>query len=90
MMTNEDCVSLSALAVPGEDEQMESPAVGDKVQYTTEGTITRVEGDQAYVKREAVNGEPVKDVAPQEPAMPAEESDMNDLRSMAEKEPERY
>jgi len=57
--SNSDRVPLSALAVPDEGEQMAPPEPGDKVQYTVEGTVESVEGDQAVVRREAINGEPV-------------------------------
>ena len=60
--SGEDCVSLSSLAMPDPDhgDQMANPAVGDRVTYTVEGTVTRIEGDEAYVKRESVNGQPVQ------------------------------
>lgn len=54
----EDCVSLQALAMPDEGERLETPAVGDRVSYQVEGTITRIEGDKAYIAKEAVNGQP--------------------------------
>ncbi len=59
---NEDCVSLSALAMPDPDngDQMAPPQVGDRVTYTVEGTVTRVDGEEAYVKRETINGQPVE------------------------------
>lgn len=56
----EDCVSLSALAMPDESEQMETPKIGDRVAYQVEGKITRIEGDMAYVAKESVNGQPVE------------------------------
>jgi len=58
-MDSEDCVPVSALASPGEDEQMTTPEVGDIVQYQKEGKITRIEGDNAYVTVQSVNGKPV-------------------------------
>lgn len=59
---SEDCVSLKSLAMPDADngDQMANPEVGDKVQYQVEGTVTRIEGENAYVKRDSVNGEPVE------------------------------
>jgi hypothetical protein len=56
----EDCVPLSALGMPDEQEQMQAPEVGDKVQFTIEGTVNRIEGDQAFVARESINGQPVE------------------------------
>lgn len=60
-MGNEDCVSLSSLAMPDPEngDQMATPSVGDRVNYTVEGTVSRIEGENAYVKRETVNGQPV-------------------------------
>lgn len=55
----EDCVPISALSQPGEDDQMNPPAQGDLVQYQKEGTVTRIEGENAYVKVNSVNGKPV-------------------------------
>lgn len=82
---SEDCVSLDALAMPDENEQMENPGVGDKVQYTVEGTITRIEGDNAYVKKSAVNGQKVEDT---EPSKPEPTDDMaaleNEAKGMSE------
>ena len=63
MTPGEDCVSLKSLAMPDPDsgDQMANPEVGDRVNYQVEGTVTRIEGDNAYVKRETINGEPVED-----------------------------
>ena len=56
-------VPLSALASPGEDEQMQTPAVGDLVQFQYEGKIASVQGDNAVVALESVNGKPLTDKA---------------------------
>jgi hypothetical protein len=66
----EDCVPLDALAMPDESEQMENPSVGDKVQYTVEGTLSRIEGDNAYVTKTAVNGQKVEGKKSTEPEPP--------------------
>lgn len=71
MASMEDCVPLDALAMPDEAEQMENPAVGDKVQYTVEGTVSRIEGGDAYVTKTAVNGKKVEGKAA-EPEPPDE------------------
>jgi poly(3-hydroxybutyrate) depolymerase len=52
-------VPLDALAMPGEDDKMNAPSVGDPVQLQAEGTVTRVEGDTAFVSIKSVNGKPV-------------------------------
>lgn len=67
----EDRVPVAALAMPDENEQMTEPEVGDKVSYTIEGTVSRVEGANAWVKRETVNGQPV-DTGPAKPETPPE------------------
>lgn len=59
MSPDEDCVPLQALEMPGEDEQMNTPEVGDPVNYQVEGKVTRIEGPNAYIKRTTVNGQPV-------------------------------
>ena len=50
----EICASLESLSVSGTP-----PSVGDKVEFKTEGTVTRVEGGNAYIEPETVNGSPV-------------------------------
>ena len=59
MPSSEVCVPLSALASPGEDDQLQTPAVGDLAQFQSEGKISRIEGDNAYVTVESVNGKPL-------------------------------
>lgn len=75
--------------MPDETEQMQSPEVGDKVQYTVEGTVSRIDGDEAYVKRDTVNGQPINDGANEVDAgdqNPAEmpQDDEKSLRDMAQ------
>jgi hypothetical protein len=52
----EHAVPLEALSMPDETEQMTAPEVGDRVSYTVEGVVSRIEGGQAMVAPEAVNG----------------------------------
>jgi hypothetical protein len=59
---NDHCVPLTALSLEGTP-----PEVGDKVTYTVRGTVTRVEGGEAYVTPSTVNDEPAK--LAKEPAM---------------------
>ena len=56
---NLHCLAVSALAVDGT-----TPEVGDSVEYTVKGRVSRIEGAEAYVMPETVNGEPA--------ALPAE------------------
>lgn len=78
----EDCVPLTSLAMPDENEQMQQPAVGDRVQYNVEGEITRIEGDNAYVNKTAVNGQTI------EASKPETTDEMANLESMAKSMPE--
>lgn len=59
---NEQCVPLAALSLEGT-----APAVGDAVEFTVAGKVTRIEGGHAYIAVETLNGEPL----PQQ-ASPAE------------------
>jgi hypothetical protein len=84
MGASEDCISLDSLAMPDAEngDQMANPEVGDRVQYQVEGTVTRIEGKNAYVKRESVNGEPVdEDDDDAEPAI--EDQEREQLGGMA-------
>lgn len=55
---HEDCLPVECLAMPDQNEQMQTPEVGDMVHYTVEGRVTRIEGDHAYIERESINGKP--------------------------------
>lgn len=59
--SSEQCVPLSALAMPDEGEQMANPAPGDTVNYEVEGKVTRVDGKMAYVQPVKVNGQDMAD-----------------------------
>lgn len=62
--SGEICVPLTALAMPDESEAMQPPADGDKVQGNFEATVSRSEGDKAYIKLTSINGEPLASDAP--------------------------
>jgi len=62
----EQTVPVRALSVPGEGEELTPPAPGDRVSYTVEGRVSRIDGDMAYVTAESINGEPIE--AATEPA----------------------
>lgn len=68
MPAMEDAVPLDALSQPDEQEAMTPPAVGDKVSYSKEGTVSRIDGNKAFVTVTHVNGQEVKPDAPE--AMP--------------------
>lgn len=84
----EVCVPTSSLASPAEDEQMTSPEIGDLVQFQVEGKITRVEGENAYVSMQSVNGKPVseKDAATSDTQGNESENEFAQLRSEAEQQ----
>lgn len=77
---SEICIPMASLSMEGEDMKSVAPVVGDPVDFTATGTVSRVEGGNAYVSLETVNGEPV---AASEPAMPGDLG-ADDLRGMAE------
>jgi hypothetical protein len=56
-------VPLASLAMPGEDEIMNNPGMGDTVQFHAEGKVDKIDGDNAVVCIDAVNGKPVSDQA---------------------------
>jgi len=78
----EVAVPLKSLAQPDDKEQVQTPAEGDAVTFTVDATVTRIEGETAYVKVSAVNGNPIDDEAA-EPAPDNEMQEGADLRSMA-------
>jgi hypothetical protein len=82
---NDITVSLDALSQPNEGDQLETPAVGDKIQASIEGTVKAIEGGNAVVTLTAVNGQPV---AP-EAAEPTDAGQLQELQSMAQSMPER-
>lgn len=79
---NQLCVPLSSLAQAGEDDSMENPTPGDKGQVNVEWTLDRVEGDKAYIRVDAVNGEELE--ASGEAKEPSEEQQFGDLQKQAE------
>ena len=62
MMTNNElCVPTSSVAAHGDDESQEAvePAVGDTVEVTVSGKVSRVENGQVYLTPDTANGEPI-------------------------------
>jgi hypothetical protein len=85
----EQCVPLETLAMPGDGEQMTNPEVGDPVSYTIEGKVTRIEGGNAYVKPETINGKPFAAKTPENPEAAAADQDeagLNELKGMADQQ----
>ena len=52
-------VPLKSLALPGEDDQMANPEIGDTVEFHGQGKVSSIEGETACVSLETVNGDPV-------------------------------
>jgi hypothetical protein len=75
-------VPLSALAQPDDSEKMQTPAAGDSVSIQVDAQIVRIEGETAYVRPTAVNGNPLDEEAAEDPELP-DETEGSDLRSMA-------
>jgi hypothetical protein len=60
MNNNELCVPASAVAGYEDDsDQSVEPAVGDSVEVTVAGKVSRVENGQVYFTPETANGEPI-------------------------------
>lgn len=87
---NEICVPSGALAIPGEGGNATAPEVGDTVEFTVSGKVSRTEGGELYVTPDTINGEPVESEAetPTEQDRDAqEEADiMNALKNAKEGE----
>lgn len=58
--TTENIIPLATLASPDDGEQMVEPAEGDLVTYQVEGRVQRIEGGNAVVLVESINGQPIK------------------------------
>lgn len=90
MGEGEVCVPLKALTQPDQQDQMQTPAVGDSGTMTVDYIVTRIEGDNAYVKPNSVNGTALDDGEADEPTPdseggPDEGDDEGDtLRSQAQ------
>jgi hypothetical protein len=52
-------VPLKSLAMPGEDDHMNNPEIGDTVEFHGQGKVSGIEGDNALVSLDTVNGDPV-------------------------------
>jgi hypothetical protein len=60
MKASEFTVPLAALALPGETEgQSTPPAEGDVVDFSGTAKVLRIDGEQAVLAPETINGEPV-------------------------------
>lgn len=82
MDSKEICVPVASLSISDEGDDV-APEVGDPVEFSVTGTVTRVEGGNAYITPETVNGDPLPEEAAEGPAMMAEPNE-TDMLSMAQ------
>ncbi len=66
----EQCVPLASLAQPDDTEQMQTPVAGDSGTMQVDYTISRVEGENAYIKATAINGNPISEKTEELPESP--------------------
>lgn len=77
----EVCIPLKSLEQPDNSEAMQTPAEGDTVNFQVDATVTRIDGENAYVKPIAVNGQPLEQEG--EDGGDEEQSEGDALRQMA-------
>ena len=65
-------VPLDSLAQPDNDNNMQSPEVGDEFDMTVHAKVVSIEGDQACIQPISINGEPLK---PQPNSGPPDQTD---------------
>lgn len=68
---------LVSLQMPGEDDKMQSPGVGDPVSVYAEGKIMSINGEQAQVQFDTVNGKPLSAEAAMTANTPEADEDMD-------------
>lgn len=86
-MAGEVRVPLDSLSEPDEKDEMTPPGEGDKGQANIEYTVNRVEGVDAYIRLDAVNGNKLdQGAAPGS----GDDAEMAQLQGMAGQQPERY
>lgn len=76
-------IPLAALSQPDDQEQMQTPKQGDSVDFQVTATVSRIEGDCAYVVPSAVNGQPLGDEGDEQTPDPDVQEE-SDLRQQAQ------
>jgi|GEM_PF-2735804 len=71
------CIPTAALAIDGTP-----PEVGDEVEYTVKGKVSRVEEGETYVQPTTINDQPA--ALPTEESAPADDDDMMALAQKAD------
>ena len=64
--TNMDMVPLNLLSMPDDQDQMQPPEVGDVVNYQVTGKVVAIEGGNATIQRQSINGQDLPDGEPDE------------------------
>jgi hypothetical protein len=62
-------VPLASLSQPDDQEQLKTPAQGDTVSLQVDATVSRIEGETAFITPTAINGKPLEEA--NETAQPA-------------------
>jgi hypothetical protein len=52
-------VPLKSLAMPGDDDKLNNPEMGDTVEFHAQGKVATIDGDNAVVSIDTINGAPV-------------------------------
>jgi hypothetical protein len=90
MAAGELCVPASALAMPDEQEQMTNPEPGDVVDLQVQAKVSRIEGENAYIVPESINGQKLPEAGAEAEAPGPEEQDaaqFGELQDMARQQP---
>lgn len=74
-MNTEIQVASAALA-EGDGDQSVTPAVGDQVEFTVSGKVTRVDGGMISVMPETINGSPAQAEPTEEESLDHEMNEM--------------
>ena len=87
MTSNNLCVPAGALQVEGTN-----PEIGDIVDVSISGKVTKIDGDNIYITPETANGEEIKPVKsePSKPKRKTAADEENEMRQLAKESDETY
>lgn len=74
--SSEICVPLESLSLSGETGSAVAPAQGDEVDITGTATVSRIEGQMAYLTPKTINGAPVESAEPAEQEMGLDDEEL--------------
>ena len=84
MSNNQVCVPTRAVeAYDGDNDTGVSPEVGDDVEVTLKGKVSRVEGGNVYFSPTEANGQPIGGQHGEEEPPPDEDADMDQFMAKA-------